>query len=67
MRSSITLLAVLLLVPSSAVMQENGGEDEFGPYEVVANWPQPIPGTDGYTWGSTGGVFGTQVTEGSPS
>ena len=27
------------------------------PYEVVANWPQPIPGTEGYTWGSTGGVF----------
>ena len=38
-------------------MQEKGGEDEFGPYEVVENWPQPIPGTEGYTWGSTGGVF----------
>ena len=38
-------------------MQEKGGEDEFGPYEVVANWPQPIPGMDGWTWGSTGGVF----------
>ena len=38
-------------------MQEKRGEDEFGPYGVVANWPQPIPGTDGYTWGSTGGVF----------
>jgi hypothetical protein len=57
MRRWIVLLAVLSLVPSSALMQEKGGEDEFGPYEVVANWPQPIPGTEGYTWGSTGGVF----------
>ena len=57
MRSWIVLLAVLSLVPSSALMQEKGGEDEFGPYEVVENWPQPIPGTEGYTWGSTGGVF----------
>ena len=57
MRRWIVLLAVLTLVPSSALMQEKGGEDEFGPYEVVENWPQPIPGTEGYTWGSTGGVF----------
>ena len=57
MRRCLVLLAVLTLVPSSALMQEKGGEDEFGPYEVVANWPQPIPGTEGYTWGSTGGVF----------
>ena len=57
MRSWIILLAVLVLVPSSALMQEKGGEDEFGPYEVVENWPQQIPGTEGYTWGSTGGVF----------
>ena len=55
-QSWCVLLALLLLLPSSAIMQEKGGEDEFGPYEVVANWPQPIPGTDGYTWGSTGGV-----------
>ena len=40
-------LAALSLVPSSALMQEKGGEDEFGPYEVVPNWPQPIPGTEG--------------------
>ncbi len=57
MRRWVALLALLTLVPSSALMQEKGGEDEFGPYEVVANWPQPIPGTEGYTWGSTGGVF----------
>jgi hypothetical protein len=57
MRSWTVLLALLVLVPSSALMQEKGGEDEFGPYEVVENRPQPIPGTEGYTWGSTGGVF----------
>ena len=40
-----------------------GGQDEFGPYEVVANWPQPLPdGPDGvkhegWTWGSTGAVY----------
>ena len=27
-----------------------------GPYEPVANWPQPL-GHPGYTWGSMGGVF----------
>ena len=57
MRSWTVLLAVLVFVPTSALMQEKGGEDEFGPYEVVANWPQQIPGTEGYTWGSTGGIF----------
>jgi hypothetical protein len=33
-----------------------GGEDETGPYEVVANWPKPL-GHPGWTWGSQGGVF----------
>ena len=43
--------------------QERGGQEEFGPYEVVANWPQPLPdGPDGvkhegWTWGSTGAVW----------
>src|SRR5678815_6048439 len=42
---------------------ERGGQDEFGPYELVENWPQPLPdGPDGikhegWTWGSTGAVF----------
>ena len=57
MRGWLVLLAVLTLAPTSALVQEKGGEDEFGPYEVVPDWPQPIPGTEGYTWGSTGGVF----------
>jgi hypothetical protein len=48
---------------ATAPSQEIGGQDEFGPYEVVANWPQPLPdGPDGikhegWTWGSTGAVW----------
>jgi hypothetical protein len=42
---------------------EKGGQDEFGPYEVVENWPQPLPDEadgvkhEGWTWGSTGAVY----------
>src|SRR5688500_9784494 len=42
--------------------QERGGQEEFGPYEPVENWPQGLPdGPDGvkhagWTWGSVGGV-----------
>jgi sugar lactone lactonase YvrE len=48
---------------SSAVSQEKGGQEEFGPYELVENWPQPLAdGPDGvkhagWTWGSVGAVF----------
>jgi hypothetical protein len=46
-----------------APSQERGGQEEFGPYDVVANWPQPLAdGPDGvkhegWTWGSTGAVY----------
>jgi hypothetical protein len=49
--------------PAENSVQERGGQDEFGPYEPVANWPQPLPdGPDGvkhegWTWGSVGAVF----------
>src|SRR5580704_16072638 len=42
--------------------QETGGS-EFGPYELVPNWPLPLPdGPDGvkhegWTWGSVGTVY----------
>jgi hypothetical protein len=48
---------------SAAPPQERGGQEEFGPYDVVENWPQPLPdGPDGvthagWTWGSVGAVF----------
>ena len=47
----------------AAASAERGGQEEFGPYEVVANWPQPLPdGADGvkhagWTWGSVGAVY----------
>ena len=48
---------------NSAVTQEKGGQEEFGPYELVQDWPQPLPdGPDGvkhegWTWGSVGAVY----------
>src|SRR5438093_11304042 len=54
-------------VPSAqtapTLAQEKGGQEEFGPYELVENWPQPLPdGPDGvkhagWTWGSVGAVY----------
>lgn len=42
----------------AALSQEKGGEEEFGPYEVVPDWPKPFPGQDA-EWGSdiVPGVF----------
>jgi hypothetical protein len=42
---------------------ERGGQETFGPYEVVEGWPKPLPdGPDGishegWTWGSMGSVY----------
>jgi hypothetical protein len=50
-------------VAAAAAPADIGGQDEFGPYEPVANWPQPLPdGSDGvkhegWTWGSVGAVW----------
>jgi hypothetical protein len=47
----------------TAASAEVGGQDEFGPYDVVDNWPQPLQdGPDGvkhegWTWGSTGAIW----------
>jgi DNA-binding beta-propeller fold protein YncE len=49
-------VAALLLAPGISFAQEKGGEDETGPYEVVANWPQPWS-QSGYVWGSQPAVF----------
>jgi hypothetical protein len=46
-----------------AANQEKGGQEEFGAYELVENWLQPLPdGPDGvrhegWTWGSVGAIF----------
>src|SRR5262245_15951125 len=79
MRVFVAFLACVLLVgcnvPSesksspantsqpAAASQEKGGQEEFGPYELVQNWPQPLAdGPDGvkhegWTWGSVGAVY----------
>ena len=44
----------------AAVPTEKGGQDIFGAYEVVANWPKPIsslPGHEKWTWGAGQSVF----------
>jgi len=46
------------LVGRPALMQEKGGDDRTGPYDVVAGWPQPLAlARPGNIWGSTGGIF----------
>src|SRR3989454_7797935 len=44
----------------AAVPGEKGGQDMFGAYEVVPNWPKPIsslPGHEKWTWGAGQSVF----------
>ena len=46
--------------PFPAVPGERGGQDIFGPYDVVAGWPKDIatvPGNEKWTWGSGQSVF----------
>src|SRR6185369_3533230 len=43
-----------------AVPGQKGGEDITGPYEPVADWPQPLtslPGHENWTWGAVEGIF----------
>jgi hypothetical protein len=61
----IILGAMVLLSPSASMMQqrERGGQEEFGPYEFVENWPKGLPDRGdgvshkGWTWGSQGAVY----------
>lgn len=59
-----TLLAPAALIASTPVPQQTGQSAQdwpFGPYQVVANWPKPLPDKlhshDGWTWGSMGSVY----------
>jgi hypothetical protein len=62
-RSHAALIAIVAAAAVVAIAQEKGGQEEFGPYEAVENWPQPLPdGPDGvthagWTWGSMGAVY----------
>ena len=44
-----------------AVPGEIGGQDTWGPYEIVENWPKPLssmPGHDPkWSWGSSEGIY----------
>jgi hypothetical protein len=59
----MVLLGLVLPVAVATSMQERGGQEEFGPYELVENWPQPLPDEadgvkhEGWTWGSVGAVY----------
>src|SRR5712671_6840417 len=44
----------------AAVQGEKGGQDIFGAYDIVPNWPKPIsalPGHEKWTWGAGQSVF----------
>src|SRR5713101_150153 len=56
---ALTLAAVFAvgLLTKPALLQQKGGEEETGPYEVVEKWPQWSFARAGYVQGSQGGVF----------
>src|SRR6266568_4040291 len=59
MRKLLLALSAIVLcwfIPSAAMLQEKGGEEETGPYEVVDKWPAPWA-RQGYIWGSQPGIF----------
>jgi len=44
----------------AAVPSEKGGQDLFGAYDIVSDWPKPIsslPGHEKWTWGAGQSVF----------
>ena len=44
----------------AAVPGSKGGQDLYGAYEPVLGWPKPLsmlPGHEGWTWGSSQGIF----------
>jgi hypothetical protein len=58
MKKALLIAFGVALASASAMLQEKGGDDRTGPYDVVANWPQPLAfAKPGYIWGSTGGIF----------
>jgi hypothetical protein len=56
-RGWVWALGLVVITGVPAVVQEKGGEDTSGPYEVVNEWPQPLPGHEDWVWGATTGVF----------
>ncbi len=61
MRTALLSLVALLglsCLSAPAFAREKGGDDKTGPYDVVPNWPLPLP-DKGYIWGSAGGFAET--------
>src|SRR5579862_5631947 len=59
MRAPVLALMAVVgfgLLSAPALLQQKGGEEETGPYEVVPNWPAAFA-RPGYIQGSQGGVF----------
>ncbi len=52
----LVVLALAALAVAPQLAQEKGGDDATGPYNVVAGWPEN-PCGEGYTFGSTAGIF----------
>lgn len=58
-----TFLSAALLLAPAVFPQGRGGQELFGHYEPVPDWPKPLPdGPDGvkhagWTWGSVGSVY----------
>src|SRR5258708_39280809 len=54
-RMRFSVLAVALVVSAGLTaapsVQDKGGEEETGPYDVVEKWPVPVA-KPGYIWGS---------------
>src|SRR5438874_9716268 len=52
-------VGTLAMVPAAVQqMQEKGGEEETGPYDVVPDWPKPLASHDAeWGYGTVAGVF----------
>ena len=64
--SLAVLLGIVTMFPSNALVQQaqapqyveqRGGFDVSGPYEVDPDWPKKIWPAQGYIWGSQSGVY----------
>jgi peptidylamidoglycolate lyase len=57
-KNTVVAMAVGALAVSAVALlpAQKGGGDEFGPYELVENWPENVCG-EGFQQGSVGGIF----------
>ena len=54
-------ISIAAPLPQAPTDRRSAQDWPFGPYQVVANWPKPLPDTrhshNGWTWGSMGSVY----------